>query len=152
MTVGARLPDFDLETSAGGRLTNDDLQGRRTVLYFYPKDDTPGCTIEGQEFTRLNSAFADAGVAVYGVSPDTAKQHQRFIKKCGLGIPLISDPQRRLIDAQGLWVEKKFMGRAYMGVARTTLLVGPDGTIEREWRDVKPTGHAAEVLETVNGG
>jgi len=152
MTVGGRLPDFDLETSGGGRVTNDDLQGRRTVLYFYPKDDTPGCTLEGQEFTQLKSAFDGAGVTVYGISPDTAKQHQRFIDKCGLGIPLISDPERRLIDSQGLWVEKKFMGRTYLGVARTTLLVGPHGTIEREWRDVKPSGHAAEVLETVNGG
>jgi thioredoxin-dependent peroxiredoxin len=152
MTVGARLPDFDLETSGGARVTRDDLQGRRTVLYFYPKDDTPGCTLEGQEFTRLKSAFDDAGVTVYGISPDTAKKHQRFIEKCGLGIPLISDPDRLLIDSQGLWVEKKFMGRTYMGVARTTLLVGRDGTIEREWRDVKPSGHAAEVLETVNGG
>jgi peroxiredoxin Q/BCP len=152
MTVGARLPDFDLETSDGSRVTNQDLQGRRTVLYFYPKDDTPGCTLEGQEFTSLSSAFAEAGVAVYGISPDTAKMHQRFISKCGLGIPLISDPQRRLIDSQGLWVEKKFMGRAYMGVARTTLLVGPDGTIQREWTDVKPSGHAAAVLESVNGG
>jgi thioredoxin-dependent peroxiredoxin len=152
MAVGARLPDFDLETSGGGRVTNDDLQGRRTVLYFYPKDDTPGCTIEGQEFTRLQPAFADAGVTVYGISPDTARKHQRFIEKCGLGIPLISDPDRRLIDSQGLWVEKTFMGRTYKGVARTTLLVGPDGTIEREWRDVTPSGHAAEVLETVNGG
>jgi peroxiredoxin Q/BCP len=152
MTVGARLPDFDLETSGGTRVTSGDLQGRRTVLYFYPKDDTPGCTLEGQEFTQLKSAFDDAGVTVYGISPDTAKQHQRFIEKCGLGIPLISDPDRRLIDSQGLWVEKKFMGRTYMGVARTTLLVGPDGTIEREWRDVKPSGHAAEVLGIVNGG
>jgi thioredoxin-dependent peroxiredoxin len=152
MTVGARLPDFDLETSGGGRVKNDDLLGHRTLLYFYPKDDTPGCTIEGQEFTRLNEAFAAAGVTVYGVSPDTSKSHQRFIKKCSLGIPLISDPERRLIESQGLWVEKKFMGRQYMGVARTTLLVGSDGTIEREWRDVKPSGHAAAVLETVNGG
>jgi len=152
MTVGARLPDFDLETSGGGRVSSDDLRGRRTVLYFYPKDDTPGCTLEGQEFTRLKAAFDEAGVTVYGISPDTAKKHQRFIEKCGLGIPLISDPDRRIIDSQGLWVEKKFMGRTYMGVARTTLLVGPDGTIEREWRDVKPSGHAAEVLETVNGG
>jgi len=152
MTVGARLPDFDLETSGGGRVTNNDLQGHRTVLYFYPKDDTPGCTIEGQEFTRLQPAFAEAGVTVYGISPDTARKHQRFIEKCALGIPLISDPDRQLIDSQGLWVEKTFMGRTYKGVARTTLLVGPDGTIEREWRDVKPSGHAAEVLETVNGG
>ena len=152
MTVGTRLPDFDLETSDGGRVSNTDLEGRRTVLYFYPKDDTPGCTLEGQEFTRLNEAFAAAGVTVYGVSPDTAKSHQRFIKKCSLGIPLISDPDRLLIESQNLWVEKKFMGREYMGVARTTLLIGPDGTIEREWRDVKPSGHAAEVLEIVNGG
>jgi thioredoxin-dependent peroxiredoxin len=151
MTVGARLPEFDLETSAGSRVTNNDLRGGRTILYFYPKDDTPGCTLEGQEFTRLASAFADAGVTVYGISPDTLKKHQRFIDKCGLGIPLISDPHRLLIESQGLWVEKKFMGRTYMGVARTTLLIGPDGSIEREWRDVKPSGHAAEVLESVNG-
>jgi peroxiredoxin Q/BCP len=150
MTVGARLPDFDLETTAGSRITNSDLRGGRTVLYFYPKDDTPGCTLEGQEFTGLASAFADAGVAVYGVSPDTLKKHQRFIDKCGLGIPLISDPDRLLIESQRLWVEKKYMGRTYMGVARTTLLIGPDGAIEREWTDVKPSGHAAEVLESVN--
>ena len=150
MTVGARLPDFDLETTAGSRVTNNDLRGGRTVLYFYPKDDTPGCTLEGQEFTSLASAFADAGVAVYGISPDTLKKHQRFIEKCGLGIPLISDPDRLLIESQGLWVEKRFMGRTYMGVARTTLLIGPDGAVEREWRDVKPSGHAAEVLESVN--
>ena len=150
MTVGARLPDFDLETSAGSRITNNDLRGGRTVLYFYPKDDTPGCTLEGQEFTRLASAFANAGVTVYGISPDSRKKHQRFIEKCGLGIPLISDPDKVLIDSQGLWVEKKFMGRTYMGVARTTLLIGPDGAIEREWRDVKPSGHAAEVLESVD--
>jgi len=150
MTVGAPLPDFDLETTAGRRVTNNDLRGGRTVLYFYPKDDTPGCTIEGQEFTRLASAFADAGVAIYGVSPDTLKKHQRFIDKCGLGIPLISDPDRLLIESQHLWVEKQYMGRKYMGVARTTLLIGPDGAIEREWTDVKPSGHAAEVLESVH--
>ena len=152
MTVGARLPDFDLETTGGRRVTNADLEGRRTLLYFYPRDDTPGCTLEGQEFTRLKDAFADAGVDVFGVSPDTARSHERFIDKCSLGIPLISDPARLLIESQGLWVEKKFAGRQYMGVARSTLLIGPDGTIEREWRDVKPSGHAAEVLETVNGG
>ena len=152
MPVGDRLPDFDLETTAGGRLSNADLQGRRTVLYFYPKDDTPGCTLEGQEFTRLSPDFASAGVTVFGVSPNSPKSHQRFITKCSLGIPLVSDPDRLLIESQGLWVEKKYMGRTYMGVARTTYLIGPDGTIEREWRDVKPSGHAAEVLEAVNGG
>ncbi len=101
MAVGARLPDFDLETSGGERVTNADLEGHRTLLYFYPKDDTPGCTVEGQEFTRLNDAFAAAGVAVYGVSPDSPKKHQRFIEKCSLGIPLISDPDRHLIEFTG---------------------------------------------------
>ncbi len=101
MTVGARLPDFDLETSGGDHVTNGDLEGRRTVLYFYPKDDTPGCTIEGQEFTKLNDAFAEAGVTVYGVSPDSLKKHQRFIEKCSLGIRLISDPERLLIEFTG---------------------------------------------------
>ncbi len=83
---------------------------------------------------------------------NSSKSHERFITKCSLGIPLISDPERRLIESQGLWVQKKYMGRTYMGVARTTYLIGPDGAIEREWRDVKPSGHAAEVLEAVNGG
>lgn len=152
MPVGDRLPDFDLETSAGGRVSNADLQGRRIVLYFYPKDNTPGCTLESQEFTRLSPEFAAAGVAIYGVSPDSSKSHQRFIDKCSLGIPLISDPDRLLIESQGLWVQKHYMGRTYMGVARTTYLIGPDGAIEREWRDVKPSGHAAAVLEAVNGG
>jgi len=152
MPVGDRLPDFDLETTAGGRVSNADLLGGRTVLYFYPKDDTPGCTVESQEFNRLSPEFEAAGVAIYGVSPDSSKSHQRFINKCSLGIPLISDPERLLIESQGLWVQKKYMGRTYMGVARTTYLIGPDGAIEREWRDVKPSGHAAEVLEAVNGG
>jgi len=152
MPVGDRLPDFDLETTAGGRVRTADLQGHRTVLFFYPKDNTPGCTLESQEFTRLSPEFATAGVTVYGVSPDSTRSHERFIDKCSLGIPLISDPERLLIESQGLWVEKKYMGRTYMGVARTTYLIGPDGTIEREWRDVKPSGHAAEVLEAVHGG
>jgi len=152
MTVGERLPDFDLETSDGGRVTKAGLQGRRTILFFYPKDDTPGCTLESQEFTKLSAEFAAAGVAVYGVSPDSAKSHRRFIDKCSLGVPLISDPDRLLIESQGLWVQKQYMGRTYMGVARTTLLIGPDGTIEREWTAVKPSGHAAAVLEAVNGG
>ena len=150
MTVGARVPDFDLETSEGRHISNADLEGQRTILYFYPKDDTPGCTLEGQEFTRLSAEFAAAGVTVYGVSPNSSQSHQRFIDKCGLGIPLISDPDRLLIQSQGLWVEKSNMGRTFMGVARTTLLIGPDGTIEREWRDVKATGHAAEVLDAIS--
>jgi peroxiredoxin Q/BCP len=152
MSVGSPLPAFDLATSAGGRVRNDDLAGRRTVIYFYPKDDTPGCTLEGQEFTGLLPAFAAKGVDVFGVSPDSEKSHQRFIAKCSLGMPLISDPDRVLIDALGLWREKTYMGRTYMGVERSTFLIGPDGSVEHEWREVKAPGHAAEVLETVGSG
>jgi len=151
MTVGARLPDFDLETSGGDHVTNADLEGRRTVLYFYPKDDTPGCTIEGREFTRLRADFEAKGVDVFGVSPDSARSHEKFIDKCSLGIPLVSDPDRVLIYSLDVWKEKSYIGRTYMGVERSTFLVGPDGTIEREWRKVKAPGHAAEVLEAVAG-
>ncbi|HWF58171.1 MAG TPA: peroxiredoxin [Candidatus Dormibacteraeota bacterium] len=147
MSTNTALPDFDLELGGGGRVRRDDLRGRRTVLYFYPKDDTPGCTIEGREFTALLSDFQAAGVDVYGVSPDSARSHDRFAAKCGLGIPLISDPDRVLIDALGLWVDKSMYGRTYQGVERSTFLVGADAAVQREWRAVKAGGHAAAVLE-----
>jgi peroxiredoxin Q/BCP len=147
--VGTALPGFDLATSGGGRLTNDDLQGRATVLYFYPKDDTPGCTVEGREFTALQQRFKERDVDVYGVSPDSEQSHARFIEKCSLGIPLVSDPDRVLIDGLRLWQQKSYMGRSYMGVERSTFLIGPDGVVMREWRNVKAPGHAAEVLEAV---
>ena len=149
MSTGTVLPDFRLDVAGSGPLGREDLLGHRTVLYFYPKDDTPGCTMEGREFTTLAPEFAAAGVSVYGVSPDTARSHERFAAKCELGIPLISDPDHVLIDALGLWVEKKLYGRAYHGVERSTFLVGPDASVHREWRSVKPGGHAAEVLEAV---
>lgn len=149
MTESTTLPRFDLATSGGGRLTNDELSGHRTVLYFYPKDDTPGCTVEGQEFTTLAAQFREHDVAVFGVSPDSERSHEKFITKCGLGIPLVSDPEHVLIGALQLWIEKTYMGRSYMGVQRSTFLIGPDGAVEREWRDVKAPGHAAEVLEAV---
>ena len=148
--MGTPLPDFDLSTGGGGRLTSGDLKGRSTVLYFYPKDDTPGCTIEGQEFTRLYGDFQAKGVDVFGVSPDSPSSHDRFASKCSLGIPLVSDPDHVLIDALNLWVDKHYMGRTYKGVERSTFLVGPDGTVQREWRAVKAPGHATEVLEAVS--
>lgn len=150
--MSSTLPDFSLPTSGGGTISRDDLRGRRTVLYFYPKDDTPGCTLEGRDFTALREEFAGAGIDVFGVSPDSAKSHDRFASKCELGIPLISDPDHVLIDALDLWVEKKLYGRAYQGVQRSTFLIGPDVTVDREWREVKPTGHAAAVLEAVRAG
>lgn len=146
------LPDFDLQLGGGGRLRRDDLAGRRTLLYFYPKDDTPGCTVEGQEFTQLRPEFERAGVAVYGVSPDSAESHDRFRAKCELGVTFISDPDRTLIDSFGLWVTKSLYGRTYMGVERSTVLIGPDGRVEREWRAVKPQGHASEVLAALQDG
>jgi peroxiredoxin Q/BCP len=152
MAPDTTLPSFDLSTSGDGHLSSDDLIGRRTVLYFYPKDDTPGCTIEGREFTELYPRFQAHDVRVFGVSPDSARSHEKFIDKCSLGIPLVSDPDHVLIDALGLWVEKKFMGRTYMGVQRSTFLIGPGGEVEQTWLGVKAPGHAAEVLEAVAGG
>lgn len=152
MSSEQTLPRFDLATSGDGHLTSGDLIGRRTVLYFYPKDDTPGCTVEGNEFTALYPTFQEHQVGVFGVSPDSTRSHEKFIEKCSLGIPLVSDPDHVLIGALGLWVEKKYMGRTYMGVERSTFLIGPDGTVVQEWRSVKAPGHAAEVLEAVAGG
>jgi thioredoxin-dependent peroxiredoxin len=147
MGTVAALPDFDLELGGGKRLRRDDLLGRRTLLYFYPKDDTPGCTVEGREFTALLGDFRAAGIDVYGVSPDSVRSHERFAAKCDLGTPLISDPDRVLIDGLGLWVEKSRYGRTYHGVQRSTFLVGATGDIEKEWRAVTAGGHAAAVLE-----
>jgi peroxiredoxin Q/BCP len=140
--------DLDLPVSDGTRLTREALSGRRVVLYFYPKDDTPGCTLEGREFSALRAQFEAQGVAVYGVSPDSERSHERFITKCELGVPLVSDPDRILCEAYGVWKERRMYGRTYMGVERSTFLV-EDGEVVREWRGVKPAGHAAEVLAAV---
>jgi thioredoxin-dependent peroxiredoxin len=147
MDTTSALPDFELALSGGRRLRRDDLLGRRTVLYFYPKDDTPGCTLEGREFTALLDDFRVAGIDVYGVSPDSATSHDRFAAKCDLGIPLISDPDHVLIAALDLWVDKSMSGRTYKGVERSTFLIGPAAEVEQEWRAVKAAGHAAAVLE-----
>ncbi|HEX3606562.1 MAG TPA: peroxiredoxin [Candidatus Dormibacteraeota bacterium] len=151
VSVGDAVPDFDLETGGGGRLSSGDLLGRRAVLYFYPKDDTSGCTLEAREFTALIGEFAERGVSVYGVSPDAPRSHERFAAKCDIGFPLVSDPERTLCEAMGVWVEKSMYGRRYMGVERSTFLVAPDGRVEREWRKVKVPGHAAAVLASVGG-
>jgi peroxiredoxin Q/BCP len=147
--VGESLPRFDLATSGGGRLSSKQLAGKRAVLYFYPKDDTSGCTLEAHEFTSLLPRFKRKGVAVYGVSPDSATSHDRFTTKCGIAYPLISDPDKQLCSAMGVWVEKSMYGRKYMGVERSTFLIGADGAVEKQWRKVKPAGHAAEVLASL---
>lgn len=145
--VGDAMPDIALETPDGGSVKPSDFAGRKLVVFFYPKDDTPGCTTENKDFSALAGEFAKAGVALLGVSKDPPKKHQRFIEKHGLAVPLASDaPEGGLSDALGIWTEKQNYGRTYMGMVRTTYLVGADGKIARVWDKVKVKGHAAEVL------
>jgi peroxiredoxin Q/BCP len=146
--VGDALPDIALETPEGGSVKPSDFAGRKLVLFFYPKDDTPGCTTENKDFTALAGEFEAAGVLLLGVSKDPPKKHLRFIEKHGLAAPLASDAEENgLSDALGIWTEKQNYGRTYMGMVRTTYLVGPDGRIARVWDKVKVKEHAAQVLE-----
>jgi peroxiredoxin Q/BCP len=145
--VGDTMPDIALETPTGGSVKPSDFRGRKLVLFFYPKDDTPGCTIENKDFSALAGEFDKAGVALLGVSKDPPKKHEKFAAKHGLVAPLASDAEAGgLSDALGVWTEKNLYGRTYMGMERTTYLVGADGRIERVWRKVKVKGHAEEVL------
>jgi peroxiredoxin Q/BCP len=145
--VGATVPDIALETPEGGRVKPSDFRGRKLVLFFYPKDDTPGCTTENKDFSALAGEFEQADVALLGVSKDPPKKHLKFAAKHGLIAPLASDPEENgLADALGIWAEKSLYGRTYMGMERTTYLVGPDGKIAQVWRKVKVKGHAEAVL------
>ena len=146
--VGDTVPDIALETPDGGTVKPSDFRGRKAVLFFYPKDDTPGCTIENKDFSALAGEFEKAGVAVLGISKDPPKKHQKFAAKYGLAAPLASDPpENGLADALGVWTEKSMYGRTYMGMERTTYLLGPDGKIAQVWRKVKVKNHAQEVLD-----
>jgi peroxiredoxin len=142
---GSPAPDFTME-SAAGPIRLADFKGRTLVLYFYPKDDTTGCTTEGHDFSALKDAFDKAGVTVVGASKDSVKSHEKFAAKYGLTIPLGSDPEGKTIEAFGSWVEKKLYGREYMGIDRSTFLI-KDGVIKRIWRKVKVAGHAQAVLD-----
>ncbi len=145
--VGDPMPDIALETSDGGSVKVSDFKGKKLVLFFYPKDDTPGCTTENKDFSALSGEFAKAGVAVLGVSKDAPARHQKFIAKYGLATPLASDaPVGGLSDALGIWTEKQNYGRTYLGMVRTTYLVDQDGKIARIWNKVKVKGHAEDVL------
>ena len=145
---GDTMPDIALETPDGGSVKPSDFAGKKAVLFFYPKDNTPGCTTEAKDFSALKSEFEDAGVELLGISKDSPKKHQNFIAKHDLTVPLATDPQEDgLSDALGIWTEKQMYGKTYLGMVRTTYLVGADGTIERVWRKVKVKGHAEEVLE-----
>lgn len=149
--TGDRVPDFDLATDRGDRVSSTSLRGRRFVLYFYPKDDTPGCTREACSFRDNLPAFEGAGVPVYGVSADDSAAHARFVHKHRLNFPLLADPERQLIQAMGVWVEKSLYGRRYFGIARATFVVSAEGRIEKVWEKVSPDGHGPEVLAYLRG-
>jgi len=144
--VGTKAPAFNLPTDGGGKLSLSALKGKKVILYFYPKDDTSGCTREAIDFNELKEAFAKADAVVVGVSPDSAASHDKFKKKHGLDFPLIADEEKAMLEAYGVWTEKSMYGRKYMGVERTTLLIGADGKVAQVWNKVKVPGHADEVL------
>ena len=145
--VGDSLPDMAMTALDGSAVRPSDFAGKKLVLFFYPKDDTPGCTTENKDFTALAGEFAAAGVALLGISKDSPEKHAKFIAKHELTVPLASDAaEGGLSDALGIWAEKVNYGRTYMGMVRTTLLVGADGRIARVWSKVKVKGHADEVL------
>jgi thioredoxin-dependent peroxiredoxin len=147
--IGDKAPDFTLPTDGNGSVSLSGLRGQKVVLYFYPKDDTSGCTAEAIAFNGLRAKFAAAGAAVIGVSPDSAASHDKFKHKHDLKIALAADPERSAIEAYGVWKEKSMYGRKYFGVERSTFLIRPDGRIARVWRKVKVPGHAEEVLAAV---
>ena len=145
--VGDAMPDIALEMPDGGTVKPSDFRGRKLVLFFYPKDDTPGCTTENKDFSALAEEFEKVGTALLGVSKDPPKKHQKFAAKHELAAPLASDAEESgLADTLGIWVEKNMYGRKYMGMERTTYLVDAAGRIARVWRKVKVKGHAEEVL------
>jgi peroxiredoxin Q/BCP len=143
---GDKAPDFELPTDGGETLELSRLRGKPAVLYFYPKDDTSGCTAEAKDFTRLAPDFRKAGVEVIGVSPDSVESHAKFRKKYDLAVRLAADADKAVASAYGVWVEKSMYGRKYMGVERSTFLIDGKGRIAKSWRKVKVPGHAEEVL------
>jgi peroxiredoxin Q/BCP len=147
LNPGDPAPDFSLPATGGETVSLAGLSGRKAVLYFYPKDDTSGCTLEAQAFNGLRQAFAEADTAVIGISPDPMKSHDKFRAKYELAFPLASDETKAMLEAYGVWAEKSMYGRKYMGVERTTFLIDRDGRIAKVWPKVKVPGHADAVLE-----
>lgn len=147
--IGKKAPAFSLESQRGEHIGPGAFKGQPVVLYFYPKDDTPGCTIEAQAFQKALQDFERQGTAVLGVSPDSVASHCKFADKYGLGFHLLADTEHAVAEKYGVWVEKSLYGRKYMGVQRATFLIGPDGRLARIWPKVSPEGHAAEVLEAL---
>jgi thioredoxin-dependent peroxiredoxin len=146
LVEGDPAPDFELATDGGGQAHLKDFTGRPVVIYFYPKDDTSGCTAEAIDFNGLRGKFAAVGATVIAISPDSAASHDKFKHKHDLKIVLAADPERSAIEAYGVWKEKSMYGRKYFGVERTTFLIDSNGRIAKVWRKVKVPGHADEVL------
>lgn len=152
LAPGDKAPDFSMPTDGGGSISLSDFAGKSVVLYFYPRDDTPGCTKEAIGFTQQIGVFEAAGVAVVGVSKDTVAKHGKFRDKHELKVILASDAESDVTERYGAWVEKKMYGKTYMGIERCTYLIGPDGVIREVWRKVKVPGHVDAVLEAVKAG
>ncbi|MFQ5562639.1 MAG: thioredoxin-dependent thiol peroxidase [Parvularculaceae bacterium] len=146
---GNKAPAFSLPTDSGGSIALKDLKGEKVVLYFYPKDDTPGCTKEAIAFTEGAARFKRAGARIIGVSKDSVARHDKFKEKHGLKVTLASDESGAVLEKYGVWVEKSMYGRKFMGVERSTFLIDGAGVIRRIWRKVKVAGHAEEILEAV---
>jgi thioredoxin-dependent peroxiredoxin len=146
LAIGQPAPAFALPRDGGGTTSLADLKGKTVILYFYPKDDTSGCTTEAVDFTGLTADFEKAGAVIVGVSPDTVAKHEKFIAKHALSLILAADTDQIAANAYGVWKEKSMYGRTYMGIERSTFLIGPDGVIRQVWPKVKVKGHAAEVL------
>ena len=151
LAEGGKAPAFRLPRDGGETVSLADFAGRKLVLFFYPRADTPGCTKEAIDFTRLAGAFAESQTAVLGVSADPLKAQESFRDKHELGIPLVSDERHEMLEAYGVWGEKSMYGRTFLGILRTTVLIGADGRIIRIWRHVKVDGHADEVLAAAQG-
>jgi thioredoxin-dependent peroxiredoxin len=148
---GDSAPDFTLPGDGGSTISLKGLGGKKVVLYFYPKDDTSGCTLEAKNFNDSRAAFAKAGAEIIGVSPDNVASHDKFKKKYGLDFALASDESKAMLEAYGVWVEKSMYGKKYMGIERSTFLIGADGKIAAVWSKVKVPGHVDEVLKAAQG-
>lgn len=146
LVAGDKAPVFSLLSTSGAQVTLASLKGKRFVLYFYPKDMTGGCTVEANQFTILYEKFAHAGIQIFGVSPDSVERHKKFITKEGISFPLLADPEHVVAEAYGVWGEKSMYGQKYLGIYRTTFVIGEDGRIVQVYKDVKPDGHATCVL------